>query len=107
MWADHRVKAGGDAVYEMRHPLVGAMDVTQQTLRTEDGQTVVVATTEPGSASHAAMTLLVHGAVTPVPALRSPSSGASSNFPIGSTRGAPRGAPDPSRPFQAHRQHRE
>ncbi|WP_442931494.1 hypothetical protein [Micromonospora sp. NBC_00330] len=38
------------------------MDVTQQTLRTEDGQTVVVATTEPGSASHAAMTLLVHGA---------------------------------------------
>ncbi|WP_089154261.1 helix-turn-helix transcriptional regulator [Micromonospora sp. NBS 11-29] len=64
MWADHRVKAGGDAVYQMRHPLVGAMDVTQQTLRTEAGQTVVVATTEPGSASHAAMTLLVHGTVT-------------------------------------------
>ncbi|MEU7926414.1 helix-turn-helix transcriptional regulator [Micromonospora sp. NPDC049801] len=63
-WADHRVKAGGDTVYQMRHPLVGAMDVTQQTLRTEDGQSVVVATTEPGSASHAAMTLLVHGAVT-------------------------------------------
>ncbi|QLQ36269.1 helix-turn-helix transcriptional regulator [Micromonospora robiginosa] len=64
MWADHRVKAGGDTVHRMRHPLVGTMDVTQQTLRTEDGQTVVVATTEPGSASHAAMTLLVHGAVT-------------------------------------------
>ncbi|MEK8104643.1 hypothetical protein NKG94_04590 [Micromonospora sp. M12] len=64
LWADHRVKAGGDTVYEMRHPLVGAMDVTQQTLRTEDGQTVVIATTEPGSASHAALTLLVHGAVT-------------------------------------------
>jgi transcriptional regulator with XRE-family HTH domain len=64
MWADHRVKAGGDAIYEMRHPLVGAMAVTQQTLRTENGQAVVVATTEPGSASHAAMTLLVHTAVT-------------------------------------------
>ncbi|MFG1653391.1 hypothetical protein ACGFIE_26015 [Micromonospora sp. NPDC049275] len=64
MWADHRVKVGGDTVYQMRHPLVGAMDVTQQTLRTDDDQTVVIATTEPGSASHAAMTLLVHGAVT-------------------------------------------
>ncbi|MEU5931648.1 helix-turn-helix transcriptional regulator [Micromonospora sp. NPDC047187] len=64
MWADHRVKVGGDTVYRMCHPLVGAMDVTQQTLRIEDGQTVVVATTEPGSASHAAMTLLVHGVVT-------------------------------------------
>lgn len=64
MWADHRVKAGGDAAYEMRHPLVGAMWVTQQTLRTADEQAVVVATTEPGSPSQAAMTLLVHGAVT-------------------------------------------
>ncbi|MEW9531771.1 helix-turn-helix domain-containing protein [Microbispora sp. NPDC049125] len=62
MWADHRVKAGGDAVYEMRHPLVGTMRVTQQTLWTADDQTVVVATTEPGSPSHAAMTLLVHSA---------------------------------------------
>ena len=62
MWADHRVKAGGDAGYEMRHPLVGALTVTQQTLRTEDGQAVVVATTEPGSPSQAAMTLLVHAA---------------------------------------------
>lgn len=64
MWADHRVKAGGDAVYEMRHPLVGAMSVTQQTLRTERGQNIVVATTEVGSPSHAAMTLLMHSAAT-------------------------------------------
>ncbi|MGC4888118.1 helix-turn-helix transcriptional regulator [Micromonospora sp. DT227] len=64
MWADHRVKAGGDTVHRMRHPLVGAMDVTQQVLRTEAGQTLVVATTEPGSASHAAMTLLVHSVTT-------------------------------------------
>jgi transcriptional regulator with XRE-family HTH domain len=67
MWADHRVKAGGDAVYEMRHPLVGTMTVTQQTLRTEQDQVVVVATTEPGSPSQAAMTLLVHGTATAVP----------------------------------------
>lgn len=60
MWADHRVKTGGDTVYEMRHPLVGAMRVTQQTLWTTDDQAVVVATTEPGSPSHSAMTLLVH-----------------------------------------------
>ncbi|ONI85438.1 transcriptional regulator [Saccharothrix sp. ALI-22-I] len=63
-WADHRVKSGGDAVYEMRHPLVGAMTVTQQGLRTEQGQHVVIATTEVGSPSHAAMTLLVHNTAT-------------------------------------------
>ncbi len=64
MWADHKVKAGGDPVYEMRHPLVGTMSVTQQFLRTEQAQTVVVATTEVGSPSHAAMTLLVHNTAT-------------------------------------------
>ncbi|WP_067508516.1 helix-turn-helix domain-containing protein [Actinoplanes sp. TFC3] len=64
MWARHRVKAGGDAVYDMRHPLVGDLTVTQQTLRTEQDHVVVIATTEPGSASQAAMTLLVHGTAT-------------------------------------------
>lgn len=64
LWADHRVKTAGDAVYEMRHPLVGALHVTQHTLRITDDQSVVVATTEPGSPSHAAMTLLVHSAAT-------------------------------------------
>ncbi|WP_433119180.1 hypothetical protein [Micromonospora sp. CA-246542] len=38
--------------------------MTQQTLRTEDGQTVVVATAAPCSASLAAMTLLVHRTAT-------------------------------------------
>jgi transcriptional regulator with XRE-family HTH domain len=66
-WGDHRVKSGGDAVYEMRHPLVGALTVTQQSLRTETGQHVVVATTEVGSPSHAAMTLLMHDAATRAP----------------------------------------
>ncbi|MEV4517576.1 helix-turn-helix transcriptional regulator [Dactylosporangium sp. NPDC049525] len=64
MWADHRVKAGGAAAYEMRHPLVGAVTVTQQTLRTEQDQHLVVATTEPGSASQAALTLLAHSTAT-------------------------------------------
>jgi transcriptional regulator with XRE-family HTH domain len=64
MWADHRVKALGDAVYEMRHPLVGVLTVTQQTLRTENDQALVIATTEPGSPSQAAMTLLLHSTAT-------------------------------------------
>jgi transcriptional regulator with XRE-family HTH domain len=64
MWADHRVKGGDAAVYLLRHPLVGAMTVTQQTLRTGPEGHVVVATTEPGSTSQAAMTLLVHSAMT-------------------------------------------
>ena len=64
MWADHRVKAGGDTQYEMRHPLVGAMRVRQQTLRTGLDQTIVVATTEPDSPSHAAMSLLAHSVAT-------------------------------------------
>jgi transcriptional regulator with XRE-family HTH domain len=64
LWANQRVKTGGDAVYEMRHPLVGTMAVTQQSLRTEQDQHVVVATTEPGSPAYAAMTLLTHAAAT-------------------------------------------
>ncbi|RPE42235.1 transcriptional regulator with XRE-family HTH domain [Streptomyces sp. Ag109_O5-1] len=64
LWADHRVKAGDTALYQMRHPLVGAMTVTQQALRTEQDQHVVIATTEAGSPSRAAMTLLVHTAAT-------------------------------------------
>lgn len=60
LWAAHRVKAGSEATYEMHHPLVGAMTVTQQSLRTEQGRAVVIATTEPDSPSRAAMTLLAH-----------------------------------------------
>jgi len=67
MWADHRVKSGGDPVYDMRHPLVGAMSVTQQGLRTERDQQIVVATTEVGSPSQAALALLVHSAATARP----------------------------------------
>jgi len=58
MWADHRIKACAVADYEMRHPLVGSLTVTQQTLSSGPGPVVVVATTEPDSPSRAALTLL-------------------------------------------------
>ncbi|WP_258948704.1 helix-turn-helix domain-containing protein [Lentzea californiensis] len=58
MWADHRVKACATAVYEMRHPLVGPLTVTQQTLSNGLGPSVVVATARPGSSSHTALALL-------------------------------------------------
>ncbi|MFD4501871.1 helix-turn-helix domain-containing protein [Streptomyces sp. NPDC058457] len=58
MWADHRIKACTVAPYEMRHPLVGSLTVVQQTLSSGPGPGVVVATTEPGSPSRAALTLL-------------------------------------------------
>jgi transcriptional regulator with XRE-family HTH domain len=60
MWAAHRVKSGGDATYEMRHPLVGVMTVTQLSLHAEQGPSVVIATTVPGSPSREAMSLLAH-----------------------------------------------
>lgn len=58
MWADHRVKPCSVATYEMRHPLVGSLTVLQQTLSDGTGPNVVVATTEPGSSSRAALELL-------------------------------------------------
>ncbi|MCX5008357.1 helix-turn-helix transcriptional regulator [Streptomyces sp. NBC_00638] len=58
MWADHRIKAYTVASYEMRHPLVGPLTVLQQTLSHGPGPSVVVATTEAGSPSRAALALL-------------------------------------------------
>ncbi|WP_037916033.1 helix-turn-helix domain-containing protein [Actinacidiphila yeochonensis] len=58
MWADHRIKACGVATYQMRHPLVGSLTVTQQTLSNGPGPAVVVATTAPDSSSRAALALL-------------------------------------------------
>ncbi|MFC4591266.1 helix-turn-helix domain-containing protein [Sphaerisporangium corydalis] len=62
MWADHRVLACDVADYEMRHPMVGTLTVTQQTLRSPqgDGPVLVVATADPGSPSATALTLLAH-----------------------------------------------
>ncbi|MET9480220.1 hypothetical protein [Streptomyces sp. NPDC006638] len=58
MWADHRVKAYAVDTYEMRHPLVGPLTVTQQSLSQGPGRNVVVATTEAGSPSRTAPALL-------------------------------------------------
>jgi transcriptional regulator with XRE-family HTH domain len=62
MWADHRVVPCDVADYEMRHPLVGTLTVTQQTLQSPQGggPALVVATAEPGSPSATALTLLAH-----------------------------------------------
>jgi len=62
LWSDHRVKACDVAVYEMCHPLVGALTLTQQTLQLGQahGQHVVVATAEAGSASQTVLALLAH-----------------------------------------------
>jgi hypothetical protein len=72
LWADHRIQACAVAVYEMRHPLVGVVTLSQQTLLSpgEDGQSLVVATPEAGSPSESAMSLLVQAVV---PADTSPS----------------------------------
>lgn len=58
MWADHRVRLCDVAEYEMRHPLVGPLTLTQQALRLADDQVVVVATAPAGSASRSALRLL-------------------------------------------------
>jgi hypothetical protein len=62
LWADHRVVACGTADYEMHHPVVGTLTVTQQTLQDPQGNgpAVVVATAAPGSPSATALSLLAH-----------------------------------------------
>ncbi|MGP3632485.1 helix-turn-helix domain-containing protein [Streptomyces sp. 24-1644] len=63
MWADHRILACDVADYEMRHPSVGTLTVTQQTLQSPqgDGPVLVVATAAPGSPSATALSLLARG----------------------------------------------
>ncbi|MFC9327008.1 helix-turn-helix domain-containing protein [Kitasatospora sp. NPDC057015] len=60
MWADHRIVACDVADYEMHHPTVGTLTVTQQTLQSPQGTgpAVVIATAAPGSPSAAALSLL-------------------------------------------------
>ncbi|MET7695575.1 helix-turn-helix transcriptional regulator [Streptomyces sp. NPDC005483] len=67
MWADHRVKACTVACYEMRHPLVGALTVTQQTLSHGPGPHTVVATAAAGSPSQTALTLLAQATAPATP----------------------------------------
>ncbi|MFJ6988534.1 hypothetical protein [Streptomyces sp. NPDC091389] len=60
LWASHEVHACDTATYELRHPSVGAVTVTQQsvTATAAPDQFLAVATTEPGSSSEAALLLL-------------------------------------------------
>ncbi len=59
-WADHRVRACSGAAYDLHHPLVGRLTVTQQALLAQGGseQYLVTCTAAPGSTSAAALTLL-------------------------------------------------
>ncbi|WP_447040504.1 helix-turn-helix transcriptional regulator [Streptomyces sp. DSM 118878] len=67
MWADHRVSPCDSAEYEMHHPLVGSLTVTQQSLRSpqDDERHIVLAVTEPGSPSQAALHLLSRATAPP------------------------------------------
>lgn len=66
LWADHRVAPCATAAYALRHPLVGDLTVTQQTLRSVErpDQTLVTCTAPADSASAAALTMLAHVAMT-------------------------------------------
>ena len=66
LWADHRIQACAVAEYEMHHPLIGAVTLSQQTLvsPSDDGQSIVVATAEAGSPSQSALTLLAQAVAT-------------------------------------------
>lgn len=60
LWADQRVQACATAEYELHHPQIGRLTVTQQTLRAlqQPDQTLITHTTAPGSASAHALTML-------------------------------------------------
>ncbi len=65
MWADHRIKPCAVAAYEMHHPLVGTLTVTQQTLSYGPGPVIVVATAEPDSPARSALALLAQATARP------------------------------------------
>lgn len=67
MWADHTVAACAAARYELHHPLVGQLTITQQTLRSVETpeQTLITCTAAAGSPSREALTLLRHLTVRP------------------------------------------
>ncbi|GAA5161885.1 helix-turn-helix transcriptional regulator [Pseudonocardia eucalypti] len=64
LWADHRVTPCDAAAYDMHHPVVGRVTVTQQTLALarSPGQSLIVVTTAAGSPSEEALALLHHTA---------------------------------------------
>jgi transcriptional regulator with XRE-family HTH domain len=60
LWADHRVLPCDAASYELHHPVVGLVTVTQQTLAVARSpeQSLIVCTTPAGSPSEEALALL-------------------------------------------------
>jgi transcriptional regulator with XRE-family HTH domain len=60
LWRDHRVAPCDAASYELHHPVVGRVTVTQQTLAIarSPGQSLIVCTTPAGSPSEQALVLL-------------------------------------------------
>lgn len=60
MWGDHRITPCDAAAYDVHHPVVGAVTVTQQTLAIarSPGQSLIVVTTAAGSPSEQALALL-------------------------------------------------
>ncbi|MFI0237688.1 helix-turn-helix domain-containing protein [Streptomyces sp. NPDC016845] len=60
LWSDHRVAPCDAASYELHHPLVGTVTVTQQTLSIARApeQTLIVCTTPAGSSSEEGLALL-------------------------------------------------
>jgi hypothetical protein len=61
LWADHRVKSGHSVEYVLRHPAIGMLTVTQQTLTASQApeQSLVTCTTVRNSSSSEAVRLLV------------------------------------------------
>lgn len=60
LWADHRIRPCDAAGYELRHPLIGAVTLTQQTFDVARApeQTLVTMTAPAGSPAHAALARL-------------------------------------------------
>jgi transcriptional regulator with XRE-family HTH domain len=60
LWADQRVQACATAEYELHHPQIGRLTVTQQTLRAlqQPDQTLITHTAAPESASAHALAML-------------------------------------------------
>ena len=60
MWADHRITPCDAASYDLHHPVIGALTVTQQTLAIARSpeQNLIVVTTVAGSPSEEALALL-------------------------------------------------
>ncbi|MFD6394537.1 helix-turn-helix domain-containing protein [Nocardia sp. NPDC060259] len=62
LWNDHRVQACATAHYQLHHPLIGDLTITQQTLRSVEhpDQTLVTCTAPPDSPSASALAVLTH-----------------------------------------------